>query len=568
MAARAGYRFGEFVLNLDRGCLQKAGADLALRPKSFDVLRYLVERAGRLVPKDEVVAAVWPNVIVSDDALTQCVRDIRKVLSDDGERFIRTVQRRGYMFAAETTPLAAAAPDVSQPDRTSPDGAGPTLKGWTAMIAGSRRGLTAALAVLALLVGGGVAVWALGWFERRLPVTDTRLTIAVLPFANLSDNRSEDWLSDGIAEDIMTAVSRFRDLTVIGRNSSFRYRGDGVDVRQVGKELKAHYVLQGSVRRSGDRLRITVQLLDAQTGGHRWAESYDRPFAGVFSIQDEVANKVAGQFVGHAREAAAARLRTRAPEHLESYELVLRGRKAFRTFSREGSIEARALAERAIAIDPTYAPAWELRAIALMQFYIHPYDKDQGTPGILQLAHTAAEKAVSLDPNFATAHATLGFTHLWSRQHEAGLASLRKALSINPNDVTARSSYGDALYFAGSYREALEIWERYEQVDPFTVLLLAFRAKAHVMLGEFDRALPLSRSCAERAPKLVGCSVNRAIAANELGFPEEARAAVRQVLDIDRQFTVQRLKRIYPFRKEADADRFAELMRRAGLPSG
>jgi adenylate cyclase len=573
MAAGAGYRFGEFVLNLDRGCLQKAGADLALRPKSFDVLRYLVDRAGRLVAKDEVVAAVWPNVIVSDDALTQCVHDIRKVLDDDGDRFIRTVQRRGYMFVAETTPIAAAdapapgqapAEGVAAADATAPEraaGAGTDLKGRSVPIA--------ALAALAVLVAGAVVAWALGWFERQPPpATETRLTIAVLPFANLSDNRSEDWLSDGIAEDIMTAVSRFRDLTVIGRNSSFRYRGDGVDVRQVGKELKAHYVLVGSVRRSGDRLRIAVQLLDAQTGGHRWAESYDRPFAGLFSIQDEVANKVAGQFVVHAREAAAARLRTRAPEHLEAYELVLRGRKAFRTFSREGSIEARALAERAIAIDPTYAPAWELRAIALMQFYIHPYDKDQGTPGILQLAHTAAEKAVSLDPNFATAHATLGFTHLWSRQHEASLGSLRKALSLNPNDVTARSSYGDALYFAGSYREALEIWERYEQVDPFTVLLLAFRAKAHVMLGEFDRALPLSRSCAERAPKLVGCSVNRAIAANELGFPEEARAAVRQVLDIDRQFTVQRLKRIYPFRNEADADRFAELMRRAGLPSG
>jgi DNA-binding winged helix-turn-helix (wHTH) protein len=164
MAAGAGYRFGDFVLNLDRGCLQKGGVDLALRPKSFDVLRYLVERAGRLVAKDEVVGAVWPNVIVSDDALTQCIRDIRKVLSDDGERFIRTVQRRGYMFAAATTPLTAA-PDVPQRDLVTPNGASANLKGWSAAIAGGRRGPTAALAVLALVVAGAVAVWALGWFE-------------------------------------------------------------------------------------------------------------------------------------------------------------------------------------------------------------------------------------------------------------------------------------------------------------------------------------------------------------------------------------------------------------------
>ena len=228
MAAGAGYRFGEFVLNLDRGCLQKAGADLALRPKSFDVLRYLVERAGRLVSKDEVVGAVWPNVIVSDDALTQCIRDIRKVLSDDGERFIRTVQRRGYMFAAAAIPLTAAAgPDVPQPDRAPADGAGANLKGWSAAIAGDRRGRTAALAVLALLVAGAIAVWALGWLDPQPPATDTRLTIAVLPFAN----QGEEWLGDGIAEDVMTAVSRFRDLTVIGRTSSFRYRGEALDVR-------------------------------------------------------------------------------------------------------------------------------------------------------------------------------------------------------------------------------------------------------------------------------------------------------------------------------------------------
>jgi TolB-like protein/DNA-binding winged helix-turn-helix (wHTH) protein/Flp pilus assembly protein TadD len=557
MAAGAGFRFGPFVLNLDRGCLQKAGADLALRPKSFDVLRYLVERAGRLVSKDEVVSAVWPNVFVSDDALTQCVRDIRKVLNDDGEQFVRTVQRRGYMFVAETTPLAAA----DAPTPTSADGIGQNLKLKVRLGPVAPK---AALAALAALVVGAVAAWALGWFERQPPpATETRLTIAVLPFATQGD----DWLGDGIADDIMTAMSRFRDLTVIGRNSSFRYRGNGVDVRQVGKELKAHYVLMGSVRRSGDRLRISAQLVDTQTGGHRWAESYNRPFADVFGIQDEVANNVAGQFVVHAREAAAARLRTRAPEHLDAYELVLRGRKAYRTFTREGSIEARALAERAIAVDPTYAPAWELRAIALMQFYIHPYDRDQGTPGILEQAHTAAEKAVSLDPNFATAHSTLGFTHLWSRRHEASLASLRKAISLNPNDFAARNTYGEALFFTGSYRDALETWERYEQLDPFAVLLLAFKAKAHVMLGEFDRALPLARSCATRAPRLFGCLLYRAIAANELGLADEARAAVRQLLEVDRQFTVQRLKRAYPFRNEADASRFAEFMRRAGLPS-
>jgi adenylate cyclase len=184
----------------------------------------------------------------------------------------------------------------------------------------------------------------------------------------------------------MTAVSRVRDLTVIARNSSFRYRGDTVDVRQVSKELNAHWILQGSVRRSGDRLRITAQLIDPRTATARWTESYDRPSTDVFAIQQEVADKVAASLVVHAREATVTNLRGRAPTTLDVYELVLRGRKAYLTFTREGAIEARTLAERAIAIEPTYAAAWEVLANAPLQFYIQPYGEQQGTPAMLQEA--------------------------------------------------------------------------------------------------------------------------------------------------------------------------------------
>lgn len=560
MAAGAGYRFEQFVLNLDRSCVQKGGADLALRPKAFDVLRYLVERAGRLATKDELVAAVWPNVIVSDDSLAQCIRDIRKVLNDDGEQFIRTVQRRGYMFVAETVPLAAA--DASAPALSSTDEeAG--LRGWSAGIAMGRRAPLAALAALVLLLAGALAAWALGWFERQPPATETRLTIAVLPFTA----QGEDWLGDGIAEDIMTAVSRFRDLTVIGRTSSFRYRGEAVDVRQVGKDLSAHYVLQGSVRRGGDRVRITAQLVDTRTGAGRWAEHYDRPFSDVFAIQDDVASKVAAQLVVHAREATAARLGAKPPANMEVYELALRGRRVYRTFTRDGAAEARALAERAIAIDPNYAPAWEVLASALLQFYIQPYSEHQGTPAMLQQARAAAERAAALDGNYALAHVTLGFVLMWAREHDASLEVARKAIEINPNEVVAYAVYGDVLSGAGRYRESIAAWDRSVSHDPYhPALNLALKAKSHVMLGEFDPALRLLRSCAERAPKLFTCPLYRAVAAKELGLEEEARAAARRLLELYPKFAIGRHMRITPFRNDADAARFAEYLRRAGLP--
>jgi TolB-like protein/DNA-binding winged helix-turn-helix (wHTH) protein len=553
MAAGAGYRFGEFVLNIDRRCLRKGGAELALRPKAFDVLRYLVERAGRLATKDELVSAVWPDVIVSDDSLAQCIRDIRKVLSDDSDQFIKTLPRRGYMFVAEAAPFdgtetpAAAAVWVKRSDL--------------------RRLALPIAALAALVLVAALGAWGRGWLGRQPSVTDTRMTIAVLPFAYLGDKPGEDWLADGIAEDIRTAVSRFRDSAVIGRYSSSRYRGDAIDIRQAARELGAHYLLQGSVRRSGDRLRITAQLIDPQTGASRWSERYDRPFSDVFAIQDEVAGKVAAQLVAHAREATIARLRTRAPADLEVYELVLRSRKAFQSFKHEGVLESRALCERAIAIDANYTPAWVLLSNALLQLFIQPYSEQHGMTAMLQQARTAAEKAVSLDADSASAQATLGFSLVWAREHEGGLEAFRKAIGLNPDDDIAWVGYAQALSFAGFNREALDAWQRAQHLNPFVPgVWFGIGSNPHIMLREFEPALRLARSCTERTPTYYPCFMFLAIAANELGREDEARSAVQRLLELYPKFSIGRHMQVAPFGKDADAAQFAEYLRRTGLP--
>jgi tetratricopeptide (TPR) repeat protein len=354
---------------------------------------------------------------------------------------------------------------------------------------------------------------------------------------------------------------------VIGRSSSFRYRGDAVDVRKAAKELGAHYVLQGSIRRSGERLRITVQLVDPQTGGSRWSERYDRPFSDVFAIQDEIAGKVAAQLVAHAREATIARVRTRAPADLEVYEMVLRGRKAFRSFKRAGVLETRALCEQAIAIDPNYASAWALLSSALMQLYIQPYSEHHGTPAMLRQARAAAERAASLDADSAAAQATLGFNLVWGREHEAGLEAFHKAIGLNPNDGTAWVGYAQALSYAGFNREALQVWERTQHLNPFVPgVWFGIRAKQHIMLLEFEPAFRLARSCAERTPTHYHCFMFLAVAAKESGREEEARGAVQRVLELYPKFTIKRHMDVAPFKKETDAAQFAEYLRRLGLP--
>lgn len=545
----ANYRFGAFTLNLQRGCVQSGGIDLDLRPKAFEILRYLVANAGRLASKDELVQVAWPNVIVNDDSLAQCIRDIRKVLGDDGERFIRTIPRRGYMFVAEVEHIGAPA------DLARPAPAGVNRRRWWFAPA-------FAVAVLA----AALAAWNMGVFNATAPAAqDGRLAIAVLPFATLGAPEGEEWLGDGIAEDIVTAVSRFRDITVIARNSSFRFRGEALDAREVGRELGADFLLQGTVRRSDDRLRITAQLVDAATGTIRWSERYDRPLAELFAIQDDVAESVATQLVAHARQTTSARLQGRPPESLEVYELVLRGRRAYRSFTHEGATEALALADQAISIEPDHAPAWELRAAALLQFYIQPYG-EQLSAEILQKARTAAETAVDLDGNFATAQAMLAFALMWGREHGASLDAVKRAIELNPNDAAAHATHANILYFAGRHREAIDAWNENMRVDPFyPALNLALKASPHLMLGEFEPALALARSCAQRA-RLFACSLYRAIAAHELGYKDEAGEAVDMLLEINPQFGIARHMQMAPFSDLESADRLAAYMRRAGIP--
>src|SRR5215831_2229040 len=235
------FRFEGYTLDIACSVLRTADRDLELRPKSFDVLRYLLENADRIVTKQELMKAVWPNVIVTGPVLAHCVSEVRQAIGDSKQTIIKNIPRRGYRFTAPVLRVAA--------------GPSPTLH-----VGEGRVGSTPSRSD----AGQG----------SRSPLD--RPSVAVLPFANLSGVPQQDYFSDGITEDITTELSRFSELMVIGRNSAFQYKGKAVDLRQVGRELGARYLLEGSVRRSGDRIRIAAQLIDAATGAHRWAERYDR----------------------------------------------------------------------------------------------------------------------------------------------------------------------------------------------------------------------------------------------------------------------------------------------------
>src|SRR5215470_16325493 len=386
-------QFEGYTLDFARSSLRTADRNVQLRPKALEVLRYLVENADRLVTKEELIKAVWPNVTVTEEVLTHCVSEVRQAIGDSGQTIIATVPRRGYRFAAPVSRVAASAAGSSPSPLVEegrgggsgrlaaavPPGSTPTPDpspaeprysegSATQQSDGSRQQPTS--------VGGG-----------ELGRAGDRPSVAVLPFANLSGDPQQDYFSDGMTEDIITELSRFSELLVIARNSAFQYKGKAVDIRQVGRELGARYVLEGSVRRVGGRIRIAAQLIDAVTGANLWAERYDRELRDVFAVQDEVARTMVAILAAHVNRAETERALLKPPAAWEAYEYYLRGAEAFflhyNRHTKASLYDARRLLEQSLVIDPDYARAYATLSRTYVSAYTDPTDGDWVNPAAL-----------------------------------------------------------------------------------------------------------------------------------------------------------------------------------------
>jgi adenylate cyclase len=508
--------FGRFKLDLARGRLRAEGQDIDLRPKSFEVLRYLVENADRLVSKEEIVSAIWPNVVVSDDSLARCMSDVRLVLGDTEQCIIKTVPRRGYMFAV---PVSRA------------------------------------------VVGAG-------------PPLPDRPSIAVLPFTNLSGDPQQEYFTDGISEDLVTSLSKFADLFVIARHSSFRYRGTDLDVRQIGVELGVRYLLVGSVRHDAERVRITAQLVDAASTKELWAEYYDRELTGIFEVQDEVTQKIVGTLVAHISRSEVARALIKPPETFSAYDHWLRGNAIMRNWhgdpTGEMIIAARSFFERAIAADADYAPpvhglAWTYHAAWIEPWPHKLLAAEYQQRATLERGLMLAQKAVELDPHLPEARMTLAHMLRWLHRPAESRAEFARAFQLNPNMVDYR--FGLALVHWGRTEEGMEHLERIMRLDPFhTPACQTFLGNAYYLTGRYSDAIESLRAAARRLPTFRPTFVWLAATAAQLGYNEEAQEAAAVVLRRDSAFTIRKWLQLHQFARQVDADRVAEGLRKAHFP--
>jgi adenylate cyclase len=575
---RQGFVFGEHTLDLTRGSLRVGDRTIELRPKSFAVLLHLVQNAGRLVSKDELIQAVWPDVAVSDDSLAKCVSEVRAALRDGDQRLVKTVPRRGYILDVSVSPadgppgapvpVSAAAVDPPTAAGITTDDPRPQTRSATSWWRARAR-----LAAAVLVVSIAALMVSLGWRHMLAPRTPDRASIAVLPFSN-GHAPEHDYLSDGLTEDLITSLGRFRGLFVIARDSTFVYKGKRVTSQQVGRELGVRYLLEGDVRREGDNVRIMTRLIDATTGGLIWGESYDRALSNISAVQDDVTQNIVRSLVAHVDRSELARISKKATTSLAAYDLYLRGKAllTMRHGDTRGAMvtEARQLFEQALAADAQYAPAAQGLAYTYAAAFLEPMRDGQLSgelrqPATLERALSLAQQAVELDPYLAEAHATLGWVLHWQYRRSEALAEFQRALELNPNLVDGR--YAHLLVHNGRASEAVTYMLRALRQDPFPPpIYLSYLGNAYYMTGQYDAAYETLRRGRERMPDYRAMTVWLAAAAAQSGREAEAREAAHRVHTMAPNFTIAGWLRHIQFERRADADRLAEGLRKAGLP--
>ena len=392
-----------------------------------------------------------------------------------------------------------------------------------------------------------------------------RPAIAVLPFANMSGDPGQEYFSDGLTEDIITALALWRSFPVIARNSSFVYKGKAMDVKRIGRELGAQYVLEGSVRKSGNRLRITAQLIDAANGHHVWVEKFDRDLEDVFALQDEIAERITATLERALGKAELTRSKAKQPGNLDAWDYYLRGRSYLDEITKDGTAKAREMFERAIELDPGYADAFaDLAWTHSRDLLLECTDDWEGS---IAQVYEAARRAVALDNASSRAHHLLSTAYIWRNEHDLATAEGRRAVELNPNSADARHALGNKLDLAGD-PEGIAMMEQAQRLnpqDPQMHMHLTFLARAHLNAHHYERSVECARNAIRRRPDYPHAYYILAIGLGHLGHEADAHAAFDECERLNPGLARRRAG-WQPYSNKGSNEHLHQGLRKAGLP--
>src|SRR5262252_142116 len=480
------YRFGAFKLNAQTGELSNDGEKLQIRDQPLKLLLAMLEQPGELVTREVLVRRLWPDgtFVDFDRGLNKAVLHLREALGDSAEhpQFIETLPRKGYRFVA---PVTQDLPEVSTPSiNPIPErDSGPRFRIWAAAVVA----VTLAAIVIVANVGD-----ARDWISHRMHPTSQISALAVIPLENLSGSPNEEYFADGVTDELITNLAKISQARVVSRTSVMHYKGSRKTLKQIAQELNVDAVVEGTVQRSGDRVRITAQLIQTATDSHLWAESYEEDLGGILELQRNVATDIARQV-----DTIIKPLRSTRPINPAAYVAYLKGRYEFYRYTKEGWQKAIEYFNEAIQGDPGFAPAH----VGLAASYLAGVGWEALPPEELPKGKAAAKKALDLDDQLPSAHFVMGVAHTGEWRWQDAEREFQRGLELDPNDPLGRQWYSNYLLTMGRFQEAINEQELAHAADPFSPLINANLAKAYYYARQFDHAIAQAQETLKLDPK-------------------------------------------------------------------
>jgi TolB-like protein/class 3 adenylate cyclase len=577
-------RHGRIVKSTGDGLLVEFASAVDAVRCSIEVQRAMAEREARLPEDRRIQYRIGINlgdVVIDGDDIYGDGVNIAVRLQEIGEPGgvcisgtaydqLKAKVEAGYEYLGERQVKNIAVPVRVYRALLDPSEAGKVI-GVGRKIQRSWKAGAAVAALVVLVVAGGFVWWLKPWTPVVEPASVRRMafplpdkpSIAVLPFENMSRDPEQEYFSDGITEDIITDLSKIRDLFVIARNSTFKYKNKAIDVRQIGQELGVRHVIEGSVRKAGDLVRVTAQLVDTVNGDHLWAERYDHPLTNIFRVQDAIRVKIVASLDVQLAEGDQARFWRKTTDNIEAYDLFLRGRALHGQFNRGAIYEELRLMQQAVELDPEFAAAWEFLGWAHHISGFSGWSESESASE--EKALECANRAIALDPSLGDAYSLRGDIYLMAGDIDRGIVELEKAVALSPNGSKANALLALQLPKVGRSTEALENIRRAIRLNPnppdwfFLVL-----GRVHLFEGLYDEAIAALQECVIRLPDHISCRVDLTIAYMATGEADKARDQSREVLRINPKFSSSSW--VTDIEDEAERKRRIMLLRKAGLP--